>query len=317
MVEFDVLCLGIVNLNVVFWPVPMNLMEQDVSLAKSVEYLCGGDAVNQAMVLSRLGLKATVSGKVGADAIGDMIRAQLSAGGVDTAAIAIDPDCGSGVCVVMTRPDGSRNFLSFRGGTERFCPKDFDPELLKKVRAVSVGSMFALKELDGAGIASILSEARSLGATTFADMKSDTYNIGYCGIREVMPHLDYFLPSYDEAAYLTGERDPATMAECFLSDGAKNVVIKLGGDGVYARAGDSGSGFYQNAYDVPVVDTTGAGDNFVAGFIAAVLEGKDLRQSTDFANCVASISVGVLGAHGGVTSRRQVDQFLAAGHKQK
>jgi sugar/nucleoside kinase (ribokinase family) len=305
----DVLCLGIVNMNILFRPVPLDMMQRDVVLAQSVDYLCGGDAINEAIVLSKLGRKAMVAGKAGPDAIGDMIRSQLKSNGVDASALISGRDFGSGVCVVMVRPDGSRNFLSYRGGTEDYSLEDFDAETLDKVRAVSIGSMFALKKLDGPGVENILRQAREKGVRTFADMKSDTYSIGYKGIRGVMPYLDYFLPSLDEAAYLSGEKDPRKMADCFLSDGAENVVIKLGGDGVYIRGKGEPEGAYLPTYEAPVIDTTGAGDNFVAGFICAVLDDMAFRDCADFANAAASISVGVLGAHGGVKSREQVDLF--------
>ncbi|MDR1061828.1 MAG: carbohydrate kinase family protein [Clostridiales bacterium] len=311
----EVLCVGIVNLNVVFKPVPADLMSRDVALAESIEYLCGGDAVNQAMVLSKLGRRAAVAGKLGDDAVGRMILEQLSESGVDISGLRVSRARASGLCAVMVRPDGSRNFLAFRGGTEDYGPEDFSGALLSGVRAVSIGSMFALKRLDGGGVENILRAARKRGALTFADMKSDTYGLGYRGIRRVMPQLSYFLPSRDEAAYLSGEREPRAMAERFLADGAANVVIKLGDGGAYVRGAEEPEGFCCAAYDAPVVDTTGAGDNFVAGFISATLDGKGLRESAEFANAAASVSVGVLGAHGGVRSREQVELFMRSAAK--
>lgn len=315
MKRWDVLCVGIVNLNMVFRPVPMDMMGRDVTLADSLENLCGGDAVNQAVTLSRLGLRAAVAGKIGADAVGEMIRRQLGERGVDASVLATDPEAASGVCIVMVRPDGSRNFLSYRGALERFCPADFELGLAGEARAVSIGSMFALRELDGPGVGEILCRARRLGALTFADTKADTYGIGYQAVRGTIGHLDYFLPSYDEAAAMSGEKDPARMAELFLGDGAGHVVIKLGEQGVYARArGEAGR--YFPAWRADVVDTTGAGDNFVAGLIAAVLEGGSFADSIRFASGVAAVSVGSLGAHGGVRSRGQVEEFLVSAKEQ-
>jgi sugar/nucleoside kinase (ribokinase family) len=304
-------------MNILFRPVPMDMVQRDVVLVRSVDYLCGGDAVNEAIVLSRLGRKVIVAGKAGSDAIGNMICAQLKSNKVDTSALIPGKSCGSGVCVVMVRPDGSRNFLSYRGGTEDYGPDDFDEKLLDRVRAVSIGSMFALKKLDGTGVENILRGARERGVRTFADMKSDTYDIGYKGIRNVMPYLDYFLPSIDEAAYLSGEKDPQKMADCFLADGAENVVIKLGADGVYIQGKKEPKGIYLPTYEASVIDTTGAGDNFVAGFICAVLDDMKFHECADFANAVASISVGSLGAHGGVKSREQVDSFRQNTARQK
>lgn len=306
--RWDVLCAGIVNVNILFQPVPGDFMERDVTVAQKMEILCGGDAVNQAVVLSNLGKRVAIGGKIGEDDFGKIIRSQIGAHGIDTEPLRIESGLNSGTCIVMVRPDGQRNFLSHRGAMERYCLEDFDPELLDRTKIISIGSLFAVKGLDGLGVTEIFRQAKARDVITVADTKADIHSLGYGAIRELMSLTDYFMPSYDEAMVLSKETKPEKMADVFLSDGAKNVVIKLGENGVYAK--NSEESFYQPAFEARVVDTTGAGDNFVAGFIAALLEGDSFRECARFASGVAAVSVGALGAHGGVVSRSQVNDFL-------
>ena len=99
---------------------------------------------------------------------------------------------------------------------------------------------------------------------------------------EALPHLDYFLANVHEAHRLTGERDATKAAEVLRIRGAQNVVIKLGADGCYALSNEF-SGVVSGK-DVEVLDTTGAGDAFAAGFIAALSHGADLRTACEAGN---------------------------------
>ena len=87
-------------------------------------------------------------------------------------------------------------------------------------------------------------------------------------MRDVLPHIDYFLPSYKEARALTGTSDPAEMARILMAAGVRHIAIKLGGDGCLFR--DNDTEFRVPAYQVPVVDTCGAGDAFVGGFLTGL-----------------------------------------------
>ena len=106
-------------------------------------------------------------------------------------------------------------------------------------------------------------------------MKFDTYKKGFDGIKQVFPFLDYFLPNYDEALYLTGEREPGRQADALLKAGCGAVVVKLGKEGCFLAAG----GTKKTIPPCPArrVDTSGAGDNFVAGFLTGPQQGLVFR----------------------------------------
>jgi len=140
----------------------------------------------------------------------------------------------------------------------------------------------------------ILSFARENGALTFGDI---TYRQGYDleKIKDILPLLDFIIPNFEEAKGLTGENDLEKVAAAFLSYGVKNVIIKTGKDGCYIRN-------VKEIITVPafkienVIDTTGAGDSFVAGFISGILEGYDLKAAARFANAAAAVNVQGIGA---------------------
>ena len=126
-------------------------------------------------------------------------------------------------------------------------------------------------------------------------------------IVEVLPRLDYFLPNLEEAAMLTGLQKPDEIADCLLGYGVKNVVIKLGKEGCLIK--NRKERHLIPAYPAKAIDTTGAGDNFTAGFISSVLDGMDLRACGTFANAVAGVSTESVGATEGVKNKAQIEAY--------
>ncbi|MDR1438947.1 MAG: PfkB family carbohydrate kinase, partial [Clostridiales bacterium] len=96
----------------------------------------------------------------------------------------------------------------------------------------------------------------------------------------------------------------------FLDCGIGNVIVKTGKSGCFFKSRKES--FAMPAYDVPAVDTTGAGDNFASGFIAALLDGKDHMECCRYGHAVAGVSVQTVGANTGVRSREQVERFISA-----
>ena len=116
-------------------------------------------------------------------------------------------------------------------------------------------------------------------------------------IAAVLPMIDYIFPNDTEAAFLTGiDGSYEEMAEALLEQGIRHVVIKAGEQGIYAAASESGERFMLPALKVPVVDTTGAGDNFVAGFMEGLLRGADFRECCEAGLEAAALSIQHLGA---------------------
>ena len=141
---------------------------------------------------------------------------------------------------------------------------------MRQCKILQLSSTFHLPNFDGAnGAASLLKMAQEIGVITSMDVTKDPTGRWNEILSPCYPYLDYFLPSEEQAMLLAGTEDVEAMADFFLKGGVKCVVIKLGSRGCFCKTAQLS--FYCGCYDVPVVETTGAGDAFVAGFLSGVL----------------------------------------------
>ena len=214
--------------------------------------------------------------------------------------------------VGLVRPDGERTFITNRNGS-LWTTRESDLDVggpLGSARILAFGSIFNNPLVSGEWMASLFRRARAAGMTVCADMVPSRVGAGLEDIAETLGCVDYFFPNADEAVGLTGAADERRAAAVLLDHGVANVVLKMGGRGCLvcsAHATELVPAIRQRA-----VDTTGAGDNFVAGYIRALLRGADPVDAAVLANGVAAVSVGALGATAGVRSLAQVEELIAA-----
>lgn len=306
---FDVICIGVVLLDLPLGPLDDQIFQGETTMVPSIRLTTGGDAFNEAVVLSRLGKKTALLGQIGLDLPGDFIVRRCEEEGVDHSGLRRDPQTDTRINVVMIKRDGQRHFIKTRSpGSVSLRPEEIDEALIGKARAVSLASMFCSKLKDGETIWKALKTAREKGLITFADMVPMAAGESMADIKKTLPYLDYFLPNMEEAAMLTGLDDPDEIADCLLGHGIKNVIIKLGKEGCLIA--NRQERYRIPAFPADVVDTTGAGDNFAAGFISAVLDGMELKDCGRFANAVAAVSTEAVGAVGGVKNKEQVESYL-------
>jgi sugar/nucleoside kinase (ribokinase family) len=302
--QYDIICVGIANISVSIRPVDREVFETDVTLIDPVEAGTGGDAMNEAMTAARLGSLAGLVSKVGNDLFGRMLLDAAREAGVSTDHVTVSEAARTAAAVLLINGNGERNICAYRGAFESLCLEDIDISVFDRAKIVTIGSMFALRKLDGDGVKTILERAKNAGSLTGADVKYDTYKLGFSGIKHVFPYLDFFLPNYEEALYLTAERDPSRQCEVLMDAGCATVIIKLGREGCYLawRGGEK----LIPPCPARRVDTTGAGDNFVAGFLTGVNRGLQPEEAARFANATAAVSIQEVGSNGAVKSFAQV-----------
>ena len=186
------------------------------------------------------------------------------------------------------REDGERNIFSNNGAHGQVFKEDclWIPEAAPK--AVSIASLFCIPFLEEDGLAELLQDCRRRGILTFADLGSDKKHQGLEGILPFLPHLDYFLPSEEDALSMTRTSTPEEAAEVYLNCGVSCAVIKCAARGAYYRTRER-SGWVPALPVVPV-DTTGAGDCMAAHFIHYILSGFDLGEACRLACAAASLS---------------------------
>ena len=143
----------------------------------------------------------------------------------------------------------------------------------------------------------------------FADTKLPNFRfLKLADLRDSLPQIDYITPNEDEARYYSGKEEPEEMADVFLAYGVKNVIIKLGGKGCLFK--NARGSIRLPACDIRAVDATGAGDNFVAGFVSEILRGASNEDALRFANACGAICTTAVGAGTALQNREQVLRFL-------
>ncbi len=269
----------------------------------------GGNCINTGIALARLGIPVGVGAAIGNDRLGQILREATRAEGVDDANLVTLENCHTSVSIVLIQPSGERRFLHFRGANAVFSPRHLNWSGAEGARVFHYASAFAMPALDGAPLEQTLAQARQLGCLTSMNICWDVQERWLPLIRSSLAHLDLLFPNLDEGRQLTGETAPAAIARRLRALGVKTVVVKLGPDGCYV---DSPEGaFSAPGFAVYAVDTTGAGDCFAAGFLAALCRHQGLEQAARFANATAALCTLGLGGADSAPRLAQVETFLA------
>jgi len=308
--KIDVICVGAAIVDIPLQPVSKNIFDVESYPLNKITMTIGGDAINEATIISRLGYKVALMSRVGKDVVGDFIISACKKDKIDYSSIHVDPDIDTSINVGLVTEDGERTFVTNRNGSLwRTTIDDVDFSRFPTAKLLSLASIFNNPLIDGTALVKIFQVARASNMIICADMIKSRLGEGLEDIRKALSYLDYFFPNYDEACLITEKTDIDDIADVFLGCGVKNIVIKTGKKGCFIK--NSRERYIVSAYkNVKAIDTIGAGDNFVAGFIAAILDGLPLEDCGKFANVTASISVEHVGATIGVQSRQQVNSRM-------
>jgi sugar/nucleoside kinase (ribokinase family) len=301
---------GIDILAVAIGNVPFLPVGGQTVFVRGVTMAPGGDAVNQSVALAALGHEVGLMTAVGADRQGSLVSGYCRDQGVDVSAVTVTQDYPTTTSIVIIDDGGERSCITSRGGTAAmYGPEHADLGYLRPgLKVLSVASLFCSRSLDLKLLLPLLRRAKELGAITVADLVNDRADGTLDELSAALAYLDYIIPSRAEAEFFAGTKDPVAAAEVFRKHGIENVVIKLGRDGSYALT-SSGS-LHVPAFDVPVVDTTGSGDNFVAGFVSGLVLGLPLEETLRRASATAALSVQAVGASSGVRRLGQLADAL-------
>ncbi len=305
--ELDVICIGAAIVDIPLQPVSKKIFDSDSYPLNKIVMTIGGDAINEATIISRLGYKAALMSRVGQDVVGNFVIDACKKGNIDCRSVNVDADIDTSINIGLVAEDGERTFVTNRNGSLwRMTVEDVDFERFKDARLLSMASIFNHIRIDNHAMVKIFKAARENNLIICADIKKSRDGKGLEDIKESLSYLDYFFPNFAEAVELTGKQELDDIADVLLGCGIKNVVIKVGKKGCFIKT--KTERYLIPAYKANGIDTTGAGDNFAAGFITAILDGLSLSDCGKFATGVAAVSVESVGATTGVQSRQQVDR---------
>ncbi|PHI32852.1 sugar kinase [Budvicia aquatica] len=310
MDKIEVICIGAAIVDIPLQPVSKNIFDVDSYPLERIAMTTGGDAINEATIISRLGHRTALMSRIGDDAAGHFILTHCRKENIDIQSLKQDADLDTSINVGLVTADGERTFVTNRNGSLwKLDIHDVDFERFSQARLLSLASIFNSPLLDGKALTEIFTRAKAHQLTICADMIKPRLNETLDDIRQALSYVDYLFPNFDEAKLLTGKETLDDIADSFLNCGVKTVVIKTGKKGCFIKSADIKMAI-PAVSGITAIDTIGAGDNFASGFIAALLEGKSLHDCALFANATAAISVLSVGATTGVTNRKLVEQLL-------
>lgn len=306
----EIIVIGSAIVDVLVTGIDAGVFGRGSTPAEGVSMQTGGDALNESMIMSRLGRRVKLISRVGRDSAGELILNACKKDGVDISGVRTDEDIDTGVNVVLVDDKGERRFITNpNGGLRKIMPE----HVLKAVgeseftdaSIVSYASIFVHPHMTAEHLADVFGEIKAKGLILCADTTKPKKGEKVEDIREALQYVDYIMPNYEEAVMITDEREPEKIADRFLECGVKNVIIKLGGKGCLVK-NDTICTIIPAVPGIKAVDTTGAGDNFAAGFISALYEGMPFEACAAFANAVASICVEHVGACAGSRDRNEI-----------
>jgi sugar/nucleoside kinase (ribokinase family) len=307
--EPGVLCTGNIVFDLLVRPVDQ-LRWGATTWVDMIGQSMGGNGANTSYALARLGVPVRLLSTVGDDRQGDEMLAGLRSVGVDTRGVTSLRGA-TATTIALVNSGGDRLFLH-KPGVNRDAfgePVDFTPWLLQGIAYYHLANPFALPAFRGHASES-LRRARAAGLKTSLDSAWDSQGRWFQDLGPCLPHVDLLFANQLEGRMLTGLEDPVECAKALHEAGARTVVVKLGLRGciVFSQAGH----FQLPAFEVETLDTTGAGDCFAAGFLAAVQRGYTTVEAARIANAVGALSVRRPGAIGGLLTWEETEEWMSA-----
>jgi len=310
----DVTCIGQACIDVTIqWDLgEVRLEEKERARAAGNSISIGGDGANVAKALAQLEYDAELVCAIGADLQGDLIRETLSRSGVGTGYIVVAKDHPTQTVCIFAPPGGERSFIFDRRGYPDF---EIIPEMIQNSKIVSLNSLLYPPLLEPDKVYGVARMAAEAGAIVCADIYTRWDVKSLIPFKDALPYIDYFFMNEDEALFYTGlYNDGGTdnirrAADRLQRMGARSLIIKLGSKGSFIRHQESE--FSVPAIEVErICDTTGAGDSYMAGFIAGLIDNRSIAQCMHMGNAMAAISIQQYGSITGIHDKTQLLKYI-------
>jgi len=314
--KYDCVVCGSCVLDILVRPVPLGTAIGPDTLVRTqpIQASAGGMVSNAGIALARLGAKTAALTYLGNDAWGPLIRHQNDREGVDTTPLVVHPTVGTSVSVVVIDDAGQRSFLHCQGAAKmmdrRFLLDRLD--LFAQSRYALFGYYPLMPHLLD-DLPEVFEAIRSVDCQTALDASSDEGTMS--PLECILPQTDIYLPNRREAACQTGESNPRAMIEKFRACGAPGLLgIKLGDEGALMSPRHDDF-FHVEPVSPPgdVVDSTGAGDCFLAALIAGRCNGLSVQDAAKIAAAAGACSVTAMGGATGIKSWQETAELAGVG----
>ncbi|HUZ28941.1 MAG TPA: carbohydrate kinase family protein [Solirubrobacteraceae bacterium] len=307
--EMRAIALGVHVVDVLVRPVEQIPEGQGGQLVEQIRITPAGSAGGTAITLGKLGAQVFSAGAVGDDELAGVLLELLGRFGVDTSLMVTREGVQTSASVLPIRPDGSRPAFHVVGANAAYASADAPWDAIAGASFLHLG---APEFMGGEEAAKILSFAREHGVTTSADLLAPGEQAAAIvdWIAPALGHLDYLLPNDEQVLGLTGADDLASGCRALREYGVGCVAATCGGDG--AIVVDEEGEERVPAFVTEVVDTTGCGDAFSAGFLRGLSLARSRRESAVLGCAVAGLVAGGLGSDHGDFDLAAADEFAAS-----
>ena len=265
----------------------------------------GGKGANQAVAAARLGARVSMVGRLGADDFATQLLANLEADGIDHSAVIQDASTTTGVALIVVADDGQNSIVVASGANMQVTPGDVDAAA-ETIAAADVLLLQLEVPLDAVQRAAEIAHEHGvpvvLNPAPARDLPAG-----------LLARVDVLIPNESETALLTGlpvdsETELEAAARALLDRGISTAILTLGARGAMLATGSEVE--IIPTFKVQPVDTTAAGDAFVAGFSVALAEGKPVAEAVRWGNAAGALAATRLGAQTSLPRRAELEQLL-------
>lgn len=284
---------------------------QHLDVIDEIRLTVAGTAAGTSVDLAKLGADVTAMGAVGTDELGNFVVDTMNRYGISTTYLKRKEDVQTSATMLPIRPNGERPAIHVLGANAELSLDDIDFDIIADADFLHLGGTFLMPKLDGKPTAEVLKFAKAKGVITTLDMiavqRDDLLEV----LEPCLPHVDYFMPGLDEARMICGLERREEVIQFFLQRGVRHTVFKMG------EAGSSVAGLGMDeirlpALDVPVVDSTGCGDAYCAGFIVGLSKGWSLAAAGRLGTAAAALVIMGLGSDAGIKDLKSTLEFMNA-----
>ena len=305
----DILSAGLMVSDIIVSPIDAGVFSRDTVPIRAPKFLPGGDALNVAINLGRLGADVGLCGMIGRDASGAFLVREAENACIDASHVVLSGEAGTATSIALCEPGGERHFAYYGESNYRFTPDCIGDALLQNTKILHIGSVMGLKAFHGDALCDLFRRAKEYGVVTSMDATYAPDGISFGKIEQALPYTDLFFPSLWEAAELTGRRDVREMRDFMAAYGLRIFGVKLGKEGCYVTDFNEECFLPAFACDT-VVDTTGAGDAFMAGYLYGLLRNWGIRGCAVMGSALANFCIRDYGATANAPTLEQVRLFL-------
>jgi sugar/nucleoside kinase (ribokinase family) len=286
MPRFDVTIAGELNLDLILYGLPEQLAPERELLADRMMLTLGSSSAIVAHNLAALGSRVGFQSRIGDDSLGQIALERLRQGGVDVSQVRIAAGAITTGLTVILHHEAWRNILTYSGTIAETSWQDLDLDYLADSRHFHFSSYYLQRALRPR-VGELFQRLKANGLTISLDTNDDPDDRWDGDLKDVLRHVDVFLPNEREACKAAGT-DNMEAAIRKLSEWVPLVVVKLGRKGAMAQRG--GERFVSPSREVETVDTVGAGDSFDAGFLHQFVRGVDLQTCLASGNLAGALS---------------------------